>query len=733
MVLNMFSNFYFPRKVVLFLIILHSVPALAVFSSGQTCYKGNSNSISLYFSGRSSSAKLQDFFNCTDSFIQLFLNHTSTGNPNYYTKLELTRFMQYMGAKETEAGKIAQAVLSIKTGFIGGRTDRLTKAEIRIAQRVLSIVGERMRALHSYMPNIVRILSQKNISRKQLIRTSSAINKNLETLARQLSMLPISPSLGVLRQLPQHFKVLGIINQQLKHWSPSMSILAQWKSIFLSSSDHIKKNEWVPLLRSFGHFTHLWFYHKKFLENKNWLHVNVIQHTQHFLSYSLDLIRKAQERAGHRNIPLIKIDELARRIDFVSPKLSEPVFRLGLRSVFCFILNPQDNSKTCDHSIELQESNVKINFFDLAFTIDNRKEILELKSGTANHQITSQHLKSLRSLLNKWIASENTLRRTLKIPDLLFGAPTQWLSRRLSVTPDSRLIFYANNSTNLPLMSHLNWQSHFMSLITSSYKRREGKELNQELWNQIVKEWTPFSVALYKDMGWSSFQKVGFQIFKHGDFLTSQSNGDGILQDEETLELFSLFMSALNTTLVSSEVMNHCRSSIPHYLHSKCSWNYLKQLTPYIFASFPELLKESGEKNTKYIQTLQRFKGIESPKELLSFKDLFEIFIFIHYQENLMESLDTNSSQTLQTAELLPILKPFAENLIQNVLFVHSRKDAFTFITYFFHYGDIPVIGSNKKISAPLRYSNWILKSGQWELEVDRADILRALLIMRKL
>jgi len=63
---------------------------------------------------------------------------------------------------------------------------------------------------------------------------------------------------------------------------------------------------------------------------------------------------------------------------------------------------------------------------------------------------------------------------------------------------------------------------------------------------------------------------------------------------------------------------------------------------------------------------------------------------------------------------------------------VHTKKEAFAFITYFFHYGEVPVFGENKKISSPLRFSQWLLQPEKWQLRVNREDILTTLFLMNK-
>ena len=715
----------------LLLIIFHCVPVSAVISIEDSCFKDNKYFILRYFSAQSQPQELENFFDCIDNTIQLFLNHTRTENPNYYKQVELRRFIQYMNAEKTKDKAIAmsQAMLNLKTGLLGGHKNQLSLTEIAICRNILSILRQRMRAMHSIIPVLVQTLNEENIPRQQLINTTHAIRTNLRSLGTQLSGISFSSQLSLLDQLPQNIKTLGFSNENMKNWKPSLLLLSQWKKMFLNSPRHIVHNtEWPVLLDSFGKLVALWFYHKRFLEGRPWMDTRVIQHTQYFLSHSLNFVRDAQRQSEKKIIHLHDIDELARRIWFL-PYISQPVFRLGLRSAFCFLLNPLIKNQTCKHNMNFKGSDLKISFSDITFTVKDTNEISESISQNTSDRIETTYLEVLRQYFNSWIKTENQLRQTSQLPPL-FGSPHKWLNRKLSITSDRRLLFYKNKTDKVPFLSHLNWQSHLMQLVVSAYTQRGKKQVNRSLWNTMIKEWTAFSVSVYKDMKWQNFQKLGFQIFKHGDFLTTHSNGDRILQKEEILELFSLFTSSLSTVTSSLTIMQDCKSSNPYQLHAPCFWNHLQDLPTEIFTGFPlylDTLSESEEKKTNYFSTLSSFY---STKEKLSLKDLFEIFLFIHYQENTMEYLDKDFSQYLSTRELEPLLNIFEQTIIDDIPLIYSKQESFAFITYLFHYGEVPIF--SKKISSPLHFSNWLLQPEKWQLQVDRKDILHTLFLMNQ-
>lgn len=734
------------RVFFLLFITFNCIPGFAL-SLGEPCFKNNKNFITRYFSGQSNPSELENFFNCIDNSIQLFLNHTRTANPNYYTQTELRRFMQYIGMGLTKeqkmsmseseyiakAEKISKAILNLKVGFIGGHSDRLYKREIALCRTMISILRKRMRAMHSVVSTLTQILNKQKVSRKELIQTTDTMKTNLVTLGTQLSKLSFSSNLSLLNKLPREIKTIGFSNTNLQYWKPVLHLLVQWKNIFLNSPKNIiKKKDWPVLLDTFGQIATLWFYYKRFLENRSLLDFRIIQHTQHFISYSLNVIRKAQHQSKKKDIFLSDVDELARRIWFL-PDLSKPIFRLSLRSAVCFIINPLKNGQSCKYSMtnDIKSEDFTIHFSDLAFTITDTKEIYESSSGNNSDRIQETHWEILRQHVNSWIKTENQIRKTSQLPSL-FGSPHLWLNRNINITPDRRLSFYTQRTDNIPLISHLNWQSHLMKFFTSAYTQRNTK-VNQTLWNTMIKEWTAFSIALYKDMKWQHFQKLGFQIFKHGDFLTSYSNGDKILQEEEILELFSFFTSSLRTIVYTLNTMQSCESSRLYHLTADCFWNNLHDLPPAVFVGLPKLVESFSENNDKKINYINRFNSFYNNQEDISFKSLFEMFLFIHYQENTMEHLDQDYSQYLSARELEPLLNIFEQTLIDDMPFIYSKKDAFAFITYLFHYGEVPIFSDTNKISSPIRFSNWLLQPKKWQLlHIEREQILHTLFLINK-
>ena len=704
-----------------------------------SCFNKNKKFLAHYFSGKKVKTKeLENFFDCLDNLIQALLNHTQTENPQYYTQTELRRFIQYMGGTKTEktektardkAEKMSQALLQLKVGFIGGMPNRLTLNEITLCRKILYVFRNRMSVLSPSMPLIIQILREPQT--KGLVQAMTGVKTHAEGLAEDLSELSFSSDLSLLAKLPDRIQTLtGISHKNLKYWEPSILILQQWQKIFGSSKQIIKSVELSPLLDSLGELFALWLYHNRFLTGHFYLHPSVVQNTQYFLSRSLKVLEQAFKSSGKKHIVLSDMDELARRVWFL-PSLSRPLFRLGLRSVSCFLLKPLAKNKACGYETHFKEQTVTVRFSDLTFTVTDKKNIQESSSGGPEEHIDFDELSLPRKYLDSWSQAEKQIRTSGSLPPL-FGSPSQWLNRKIALTPYGSLSFQGERKNHVSFLSQLNWQSHLMQVMTRAYTHRGHQEVNQQLWNTMIKEWTALSIVLYKPLKWEQFQKAGFQVFRHGDFMTSQSNGDGVLQEEELLELFALSVSSATLLLSSLPLTTTCEGAPPYHLPVDCMWALLENMPTELFAGFPVLAQSLLAHEDKKASYMGALKSVYNQEDFIPYKDLFKIFLFIHYQENMLEHLDIDRSFDLNAKELAKLLPIFERTIIEDVPLFNNKREAFAFITYLFYYGEIPVFNDNSPVSAPLRFSNWLLHPEKWQIKADHKDILKAVLLVNQ-
>ena len=723
-----------------------------------SCFHQNKGFISRYFS-KASTPQVNNFFNCIDNIIQVFLNHTPREEgKKYYTKKELRIFMQYMGLNLSQAEKVSQALLTLKAGFIGGNQDRLTLKEIETCRKLLAIFKQNLRGLKADMGTLVGIMNKEPVSQSAVIAVNKNIKKLFSNMGHQLSQLNVSSNLLILEKAPENLEILFSASSHLNLniWSPALKLLMEWKKVFFKSSPAhvIQSADWQGLLDSFGELISLWLYHKRFLENQNWLDTLVINHTQYFLAKSLKAFQKALTKSQTKGIFLREVEQLAQKV-WILPYLSTPTFRLGLRSSYCFVLYPLSQKKACEYSTNVEES--KISFQNIAFTVLEGQVEEVILSETNYYPISSNQLEILSQHVRSWINEQKNI-QDQKPPAILTG----WLNRKLGLTQNQELLFYDDGESKLALLSQLNWQAHVTGLLSSAYTLRvqdtekaseateEGQAvetekqalttgqqathrlIDQALWDIMIQEWTPFALALYRNISWSQFQKRGSALFQHGDFLTSHSNGDKILQAEEILELFSLSVSALKTTLLAMDMMPSCLSETNiYYVSQPCVWDKLEDLMDSVFLGFPMLQASNMDEKALYVALLRQiaefnpdadtFDFLEEEQENkdLPVESLFKVFLFAHYQENIMEYLDTDLSQNLSMQELQPLIKMFGKGLSEYG--IETEDEALAFITYLFHFGGLPAF-------SPDQYENWQQNPAKWaEIKIDRTNILQAL------
>ena len=711
--------------------------AFAQGSFNKSCISYHQNFIPRYLAGNSQVVEIMQFFQCIDNSIQFFLNHTSTARTNYYTQVEITRFMQYMGLHYNKAARVSQAVFGIKQSLMGGQVGQLSLREIQTIRRIFFILSERMQSLHSVIPTLLAI-SQRRAGRfqsRQLSHAAKRLKMNISRFGSDLSRLPVQMNLVLLQNLPQHIKVFGLSSEQLEYWSPSLVLIRQWRKIFSNGPEHIVSGvQWKNLLNSFAGLVDLWFHYKAFLENRALLSVHVVQHTQYFVSQLLSIFKNAYQ--VRRSIPLTEIDALLKKVWFF-PWLSTPVAKLSIRSIFCFILDRLAFGRSGEHQIALNEDSgeMKVDFGDLDFMVTPQGRMQMTVSKVSRGHLTKEHVLAVHRYVDSWIQSERELRRTGKLPSL-FGSPNQWLHRDIRLTLDQRLLFddlaisrskVGNKGHHrLALLSHLNWQSHFMKLIAKSYgMTHPSGQINRKVWETFVKEWSILATAFYPGTHWKTFQSEGFSFFSLGDFLTSHANGDYVLQDQELLELFSLSMSAWRTVLLNQDRLSACEIVNTKWSKEKCVLNAFNHYPEHFFLSFPAMrVSVFGKEWEAYSAVLNQFKN--------PLDNIFTIFVLAYYQENILEYLDKDLSGNLSVQELHAMMDVFRDMLVDEFPLVNSDKEVFAVISYLFRYGKLPILKNGNPVSSPMHFADWVIRSEQWKDQITaRKDILRALIYLR--
>ncbi len=720
----------------------------AQMSFTESCFYTNERSPKVflleYFNGQSRVSDIDSFFNCLNSSIQFFLDHTTGGNSNYYTPREIKHFFMYMGFRKIRSQNMSYALFNIKHSLIGGHANTLTLQEIQTIRHILTTFRHRLKALHPLVPSVLNILKYKNSSQSQVITTSNQLAYHISALGQDLSRLPFYVNVEALKKLAQNINALGFSFRQFKSWNATVDLFIEWKKTFSPhySSHIIQKQEWPSLLNSFSILMKVWLYYKRFLENRQFLSASSIPHTQHVLSGLLDFVDKSYNSV--ESITWGSIDSLAQKLWFV-PSLSQPTFKLIVRSGLCFVLERLSTGESCRHKLKFSndQSIVTAHFGDLAFELTKNKPVRVSFMGEPGGLLTRKHIQILRKYLQSWIQAEQTLIQSGNLPPVVFGNPRRWLKRNIQLTPDRRLLFHpapqnqvlapVNKQSNRQLMSYLNWQAHLMRFVTSSYSSHKNRGgFTQKMWQQLVHEWTPVVLALNPSTVWQDFQPQALSFFSQGDILTSQANGDGVLQEQEALELFSLFISAWKTFTTNKHKLTLCKKKpLSPRDQTVCLMNLFSQYRKDFFTSFPRMQSVLFENAWgKYSNT---FKNFENPLD-----NLFVILMIIYHQENILEYRDKNNSHSLDIMELSPFVSVFYNVLKNNFApFIYTKRDAFAFTTYLFHYGQSPIsIGSTtasikKDVVAPLRFADWIIRPEKWQQQtVSRKDILKVLIAL---
>ena len=732
----------FKKKTISLLLVLFSAYSFSSHADsydflGESCLVKSQDFVPRYFSGRARGREVDSFFDCIDNMIQFFLNHTTTANSKFYTKKELKHLMLYLGFHPSKAIGAAEAVIDMKKSLIEGHQNKISRSEIAKARKILRALQRRLKSILPDLPYIVRALNNKSVSRRQVLSSLNNLADDFYYLGESLSELSVDMNLSMLAKWPDNLQKLGFSKTGLKYWRPLVLLAAKWKKIFFEGPEHaIRNHHWPVLMTSFGHIVRLWTYYEKFIKNQTpWMGVANVQNMQYFMFLSLKLVEMVSERSVHKGLYLKDVEELGRHIWF-APFFSKPVFGMSLRSVQCFLIRRLAEGKPCEYGLTFSADKTMLSFQDKVYTIDTENKITMKSLSAEGEKFDSSDISVLFDYLNSWASMERMLRKEGNLRPI-FGSPHKWAKRNIGITKGAykRLVFQNFSKTekdNTALLSHLNWHTYLTHFLVSAYSNKKVV-LNQKEWNTLVREWTPVILSLYKDLSWQAFHKQAFDFFTHGDYLTANSNGDNTLQSIETVELVALALSSINmTALALNKLEKECSGAGENAFPAECIWSLFQDFSLNMFSGFPLLRKwfaEDSNYRKEYITAIRR----RYPGEELSMGDLFEICTIMHYQENLIEFLDKDRSFVLSFDELLPLYEDMEMklNFISPLLYTERRR--LGFFTYLMQFAEIPVYDEKESVSAPLRFSNWLMNPGEWKnLQMDRKNIFTVLSLVHR-
>ena len=709
-------------------VLFKTSSASAQVNLQQSCLHYNQHFISRYFAGRSQYYESDNFFGCLDSSIQMFLTYAVPSHLGYYTPLDITRFMQYMGVRESRAVQLSQAFFYIKQSFIGGSRHTLTVNEINIFRNILFVLNKHFKALHRLVPAALQILdSNRSVSKVRVLKVSSQLRAGLNALGQDLQRLPFYASLPALRHLPQHIQALGFSAHGFQYWTSAVQLLEQWKKIF---SPHqvkgvVRGHEWAYLLDSFGSLMEVWLYYKQFLEHQSSvLSAKAVPHTQHVVYKLLSFVEGSFRFRSE--IKWKELDALAQKMWFL-PAAHTLVFKLAFRSTVCFVLDRLTAKRSCAHRLDFRKSGgLTVNFGDVGFEITADNHLRMSQMGGPGGVVSKAHIQVLKNYVSSWAEAEKTLNAKGHLPSSVFGAPHEWQKRNIHLTSDRRLLFSSPSpAQRQALMSHLNWQAHVMKLVSSAYSTEQpAGPITKSMWHSFVRDWTPVVLAFYPRLQWQKFQPQALSFFTQGDILTAYANGDGVLQQREALELFSLFVSAWRTFFANKDLLSVCEDEAKGRSQRVCLLNLFYQHKEKFLISFPRMREKLFNANWGYYSS--EFKNFKDP-----LNNFFTILMIIYHQENMLEYRDKNKSGSMDLQEINPLVDVFQNVLSGQFPFIYTHRDAFAFTTYLFHYGEVPILQKGSSVSHPLRFADWLIHPQKWEhQQVSRKDLLKVLIYL---
>ncbi len=117
------------------------------------CLNGMADLIYRYWEGASSKDEVEEKWSCAESAITLFVERTHGKNAGYYTPEELRDFLQKFFIRDfTLSDALMNEAMEFKSSVLGGRPDRLGKAELKQLLKLLTELHKQSILVQPFLP-----------------------------------------------------------------------------------------------------------------------------------------------------------------------------------------------------------------------------------------------------------------------------------------------------------------------------------------------------------------------------------------------------------------------------------------------------------------------------------------------------------------------------------------------------------------------------------------------------
>jgi hypothetical protein len=699
----------------------NSIPQVSL--SGAGCLNAAPTALEAFFNGASTAPQISGMWNCLSYSVRMFSTYVEGQNKSEYTGDELREFLEsyFLQDQKPQPGQthvitdnFLMEILEIKRVFLGGTNTVLKRTEIESAYGLFNNFNGVSLTLLPHSNLLFGDKSKLGVpisdDADQAVDAFSGASRTLAQLlnANQTSYLFSDLSLFL------HELYLYIRNSNpqstFKDYSTYVPLLAQLKGLLMNSDrSKIQSPEWLALgpylSQTYAIFLRASFY----LNGASLLAVDPLSEIRALMLDFTQVLRQGIAQRKGDPLPLTDVDaviDAAAALGFLPSTISDDDAKNLVGRLVDYILNPQN---------------------------------IYPQSG-----ISTQKLNYVETEIDDWATVQKALVMKIDLPgNSTWAQMTSVIDGPWPLRQDSigRVILDGNTKVapNIDSNSRLNWARALVQILYRAYildpvRRKNLQMIPSELHTAFL-DLKPALVAFgLVDADDTTFDT---SLFREANLFMPRSNGDFYLSFYELIEYVHLIFGGIDAGHQLVSAMPTSCAVTPASTDVTCWRTDFRQFYKSTLSYMPlqaDYLSSFQDKNwNNYIKYLEIVNRPEGPAATpITNTAIYESFVLLQYIEVLMLRYDTEHTGKIGIIGCFKMLDLFVDTIAAALGLdpVADRPEIEVFWTFMLHYGAPP---DPKDPISQLRYENWKLKRGKWELGVDRSNILDVMAILTKL
>lgn len=221
---------------------------LEVKSDELECLSRSEEAAKSLFSNKLTESKVEDFSSCLQKSFKLFAEKTRGAEVNEYSTEELYRFFsRYIIKSDSFHIELIESVLKLKSAFIGGSINSLTKDEIPKINHLIGALASELKVLVPVLPVLTFSATKADVNAAQIKKAVALLLNSLSSLSNQVEFGKTNYSFEDLSQLANS---IGLLSKQ-KTYKVQLELVESALQIYFGSPMSLnKKSDWLEALKT---------------------------------------------------------------------------------------------------------------------------------------------------------------------------------------------------------------------------------------------------------------------------------------------------------------------------------------------------------------------------------------------------------------------------------------------------------------------------------------------------